>query len=683
MKVPGTNFTVNEAIDWIEFCRDQYYNYNNVPVSDLEYDFIVAATKEAVPNHPYFKSNNQPPSKRIKLKNKVNLPTKLKISNISRVFSYLPFFQAIQNWVANTQASSFAVRPNYDGVNCVLHYNKGYLIFAAICCNSDEGIDVTEYIKRIMGVPFVIPGGITCEIVGTVIMQNSVFASFAPGQFSSPYAAVRGAFTLNDYELVTDRKLDFSPWDIYFPAKNIILSEKEKNKLFAYWKFKHFDGNLTINNLEELNNFYIKLHNVKNNHVSAQLTYENVRSSGIVIAPENTSLMPSVFVPFPQENIKATATEINLQVGRQGKITRVACFDAASFENNQISSATINPYLPLNLGVGSELVVGKMGFAPFVWEATKIKNETALNITECPSCGFSLFLRKQELFCANQLCPERILAKLQHFAAVMFQGSKMQDITIKQIFSEGLLKSFTSFYEITKPALLAITNINQKTASAIYASIHKSKDAHLGTLLYALSIPGIGKFWALKIAELFNNNGSLLLTPSITAFVYIFKLKQAPAKDRSIPFYVFVMFLKWLCSSVGHQAINSLHDTGLVCLSAVDKEKHTTVNIRGKTTFPKQELEIFLNSYGYKVVPTIKSADMVICNSPRKKDTLRKKEIVSDVLLVHRLSQDVLSPKQAYLLNAKARKITLPPKIIWDLAVKNAIAMENKFSNLF
>ena len=692
MRVPGTHFTVEEAIDWIEFCRDQYYNYNNPPVSDIEYDFIVDATRAIIPSHTLFRNREEKIGSRIELKSQIHFPGQLHAVQDMQTgrFDLSKTFLALKKWMNEVSASSFSIRPVYDGIHCVLYYTRGYLTRALTCQNGLEGRNVTEHLKRVRGVPFLIPGKITCEVVGTVTMRNSQFMAFAPGQFLTPYSAIVGSLALKDYNLIEERKLDFCAWDVIVDNKKLAISEKEKITLLRYWNFQDTGSFFGITSIEDIKNLYIKLSTSRYQKNIGHPIFEDAKLGGIAVTVEdrkkqaelgyNQSVMNfSICLGFPIEAFQTTIKNVKLCVGKNGKITRHCFFSPIKFGNHQFSSAVVSPSLPLQMGVGSKIVVSKPCLVPFVANCLVIKNTTkTIDTASCPSCKSPLFYKNTELFCNNIDCQGRILAQLRHYTEVVLSGTGVDTQAIEKIYEAELVTSPADLYLIDKFTFLAIPGFGKTTANIIYAALGDSKLANLASLLYAISIPYIGRFWAKQISILLNDDGTLLLTPMITVFSCMLTLLKQKPEERVVPIGIFIKFAQWLCSQYGKQIIQDLRKAGMRVLmpGACKHSNIQLIGISGKIIFPKEELEIFLSKYGYCLASRItQRTAIIICNSGNPETTNKHAKVLPDVLLIFKLlnNHPLDIPYKAL-----SQDVILSKRLVWELAVKNAIDMEKQ-----
>ena len=134
----GTNFTLEEAIEWLEFCCNEYYNYGNSPASDAEYDHVLSCVKQFYPEHAFFtkKIRNSPNKNKTKLKNPVYSLDKAKViqDKITGAFNLDETITAVQAWLwklySKFGVTTFFCSPKCDGLTGIIYYEKGRAVQA-------------------------------------------------------------------------------------------------------------------------------------------------------------------------------------------------------------------------------------------------------------------------------------------------------------------------------------------------------------------------------------------------------------------------------------------------------------------------------------------------------------------------------------------------------------------------
>ena len=538
--VPGTNFTIDEAIDWLMFCSDQYYILGSSPVSDADYDYVCAATRAVIPEHPFFAGIRIAlnTNKKIQLKNKLYSLRQIKTAQDAKTgaCSLSETFLELDDWLTKTRTKlnddkvvCFAM-PKYSGLTVVIYYENGYLISAATSGDGLEGRDVTEHIKRIDGIPFKIPGNLDIEIRGDVIMRNSKFASYTQNEFNDARSVVAGTLNLDDYELVSDRGLDFCPWDVLLNNEEFSLCEKEKFRLLREWKFHNIGEFGEVTSIDDIKNYFIQMDNVRKTIGSDNRPIqEDSMLDGIVVTIANEKMQKklgyhnacpefSIVIKFASEVVEATVISIDWQLNRHGVFSPVAVLEPVILEGMLVFKAMLNNYARVErdcIGIGTRVLIRKAG--PVLPQIINIidKISTNNNAPEiCPSCKEPVTQQNVNLVCLNSNCKTQLFERLYHFVSIVIPiNIGLDRVFVKSLFDANLARSPADLYLITRSALIATYGIGQNKASLFLSAIEGSKKIKLAALLRSLSIPLTGEAWAKKLASLLEYDGSRLLNP--------------------------------------------------------------------------------------------------------------------------------------------------------------------------
>lgn len=143
----------------------------------------------------------------------------------------------------------------------------------------------------------------------------------------------------------------------------------------------------------------------------------------------------------------------------------------------------------------------------------------------CPCCGWHT---KQEtlnsstvLKCTNKNCTQQLIEKLSHFAsrdAMNIDG--LSSATIERFVTLGWLQSFEDIYNLKhyEFEMTQLDGFGKRSYENLIDAIEKSKNVKLENLLYALSIPNIGKNSSKIISKYFKGNYNELCDALISSF---------------------------------------------------------------------------------------------------------------------------------------------------------------------
>ena len=130
----------------------------------------------------------------------------------------------------------------------------------------------------------------------------------------------------------------------------------------------------------------------------------------------------------------------------------------------------------------------------------------------CPACGTRIEKKPGEVVarCPNVNCPAQIRGSIKHF--VSKGGMKIDglgDKLVRKLLDKGLIKDESDLYGLTRPDLLGLDNIKEKSAANLLRAIEGSKAPTLARFIYALGIRHVGEFTAALLADRFKNMEAL------------------------------------------------------------------------------------------------------------------------------------------------------------------------------
>ena len=201
---------------------------------------------------------------------------------------------------------------------------------------------------------------------------------------------------------------------------------------------------------------------------------------------------------------------------RTGVVSMTALFDSVEIGNTMVSRATLHNidfFNGLELGKGDLITVTKFNeITPGIMD-NQTRSGTYKLIDTCPSCGEKLIIKNTGtaniLFCPNENCPSRNLAKFTHFVSKNCMNIEgLSGATLEKFISLGYINDFKSIYHLSehKKELMRLDGFGAKSIQKLLDSIEKSRDVKLENFIAALGIPNIGLSAAKTISKHFNGN---------------------------------------------------------------------------------------------------------------------------------------------------------------------------------
>jgi DNA ligase (NAD+) len=198
--------------------------------------------------------------------------------------------------------------------------------------------------------------------------------------------------------------------------------------------------------------------------------------------------------------------QIDLQVGRTGRVTPVARIEPVEIAGSTVSNVTLHnqEYIEmLEVAVGDRVAVSKRGeiipAVERVIEPNDLGNKTFTYPETCPSCGSSIEKDGAHHFCRNSRCPEQVKGRIHFF--VSRNNMDIENLgpeTLNLLIEKELVKDIQDIYSFDPGKLEGVAGFGERKIRLIKEGIEKSKGRPYETVLQSIGIPEIGQ----KVIEL-------------------------------------------------------------------------------------------------------------------------------------------------------------------------------------
>lgn len=543
---------MQELIKQIEKHNKLYYQKAQPQISDAQYDGLFDELLELEKKHPQWVFDNSP-TKKVGNDNESRFPEvahQIPMLSLDKVYHFQEILSWINKNIQKTQQDlSFTLEPKIDGFSVVLYYQKGQLIHAVSRGDGQVGNDLTPNILTIPDIPKTLSLPLDFAVRGEVYMAKKDFETYNT-QMGNIYANPRN-FAAGTIRRIDSQEVAKVPLKIFFYdgfcQANSFLSAFETIKFLKENQFSLVPNLIFIGNQKD----FMPLENLASYLKDFEANRQNLEYEidGLVLkinefdARENlgyTSRHPRWALAYKFESAKHATRVLNIeiQVGRTGKITPLALLEPVFILGSTVSKATLHnqDYISsLNLGVGDEVLISKRGeIIPAVEEVVKKHSQGSFIIPSlCPSCQTPLIAKGAHQFCPSLQCPAQILEGLIYFVQILdIEGLGKE--TVKTLYEKKLVTAPAHFYALTQESFVGIEGFAQKKISLVLEGIKKSIQTPFSKLLVALGLSDIGP----KVIEILIQNGfyslSLLVQAAFkkdeTLFTSIFGLGQGAAQ---------------------------------------------------------------------------------------------------------------------------------------------------------
>jgi DNA ligase (NAD+) len=436
----------------------------------------------------------------------------------------------------------YAVELKFDGLAVNLRYEHGVLVQAATRGNGETGEDVTQNIRTLQQVPLRLrwKGGFpeVLDVRGEVYIRRDDFEALNERQrqliaqgakhektFVNPRNAAAGAVRQHDPSIAARRPLKFFAygvgevrgWDL--PATHSAVIDQLEAAGLPVNKER-----AVVHGAEGLVAFHRRIGQLRD-----QLPFD---IDGVVYKVNDRALQQrlgfvsreprwAVAHKFPAQEQMTTLLDIEVYVGRTGKLTPVAKLKPVFVGGTTVSNATLHNQDEIerkDVRIGDTVIVRRAGdVIPEVVavvadqrppDASRFELYQRLQ-GKCPACGADIEREEGEVDwrCSGGLfCPAQRKQAILHFA-----GRRAMDIEglgeklVDQLVDNGIVRTLPELYKLGVAKLCALERMAEKSATNLVENLEKSKHTTLTRFLFSLGIRHVGESTARDLAKHFGS----------------------------------------------------------------------------------------------------------------------------------------------------------------------------------
>ena len=532
---------VNEA-------RWRYYVLDAPTVSDGEFDALMRQLIELEDAFPSLRTPDSPTQQ-------VGSPpstTFAPVEHLQRLMSLDNAFsrEELDRWAQRAirelgekrlAQSGYLCELKVDGLAIDLVYQRGRLIRAATRGDGRVGEDVTANVKTIKVIPHRLSGTDvpdTLEVRGEVYFAVTDFAALneslvlsGKAPFANPRNAAAGSLRQKDPKVTASRNLGFVSHGIGvlqgFTADRLSDAydamdrwglpvsphRKLARNLAEVWERVEYFGEHRHSVEHEIDGLVVKL---DERAVQDQLG--------------STSHAPrwAIAYKYPPEEVTTKLLDINVNVGRTGRVTPFGVMEPVQVAGSTVGMATLHNASEIvrkGVLIGDTVVLRKAGdvIPEIVGPVVDLRDgtERAFRMpTHCPACGTELRPEKAgdaDLRCPNtRLCPAQLRERLFHVASREALDIEVLGYQSAQaLLDAGLLTDEGDLFGLTEEKLSKTDFFTTKSGALsangakLLANLEAAKTRPLDKFLVALSIRHIGKGVAPDVAAAFGDIDAL------------------------------------------------------------------------------------------------------------------------------------------------------------------------------
>lgn len=512
---------IDELKKKILYHNDLYYNQDNPEIEDAQYDELMRQLKKMEAENPELITKDSPTQKVggvAKREAGVLVKHDVPMLSLQDVFSAEEVETFVDNMQKELDNPEFVVEEKIDGLSLALRYVDGELKLAVTRGDGVvQGEDVTANAMQIKDIKKKLKEKLPYfEVRGEVYMTREAFSLVNEKQellgkrlFANPRNCAAGTLRQLDSKITKERNLSMFIFNLQ-KVEGIEL----KSHTQAY-EFMHKQGMKIIHSYKVCKTKEEVLQAIEEiGNRRGDLDYD---IDGAVVKINDfaqreklgaTSKVPkwAIAYKYPPEEKETKLLNIELSVGRTGRITPTAVFEPVWLCGTKVERATLHnqDFIDdLDIRIGDTIKVYKSGeIIPKVRCVIKEKrpqdSKPFIIGDACPVCNaHTIRDDKADIRCSNPHCPAQIERWIINFVgrdAMDIKGFGM--MYIKTLIENGYLKDPADIYYLHnyRDELIAKGLIGkEKNTDKLLNAIEKSKQNAPWRLLTGLGILNIGK----------------------------------------------------------------------------------------------------------------------------------------------------------------------------------------------
>lgn len=499
-----------------------YYNNDEPEISDYEYDQLMLQLKKLEADYPELVTKNSPTQMvggNARREAGVLVAHDVPMLSLQDVFSRQEVEEFVTSAIEQLDNPEFVIEEKIDGLSLALRYRDGILVQAITRGDGIiQGEDVTDNAKVIKDIKEKLKEPLPYfEIRGEVYMSREAFAKvnarqelLGLKQFANPRNCAAGTLRQLNSKVVKDRQLSMFVFNLQRVEGREFASHTE-----AY-EFMKKQGIKVIHNYQVCHTASEVMGAIDRIGASrGELPYDidgavvKLNSFAQRQALGETSKVPrwAVAYKYPPEEKETKLLNIELSVGRTGRITPTAVFEPVQLCGTRVERATLHnqDFIDgLDIRIGDTIKVFKSGeIIPKVRSVCHEKRPVGtvpfLIGDTCPVCGHKAVreVDTADIKCTNPSCTAQLENHIINFVSRDAMDIKgMGEQNIHALIEGGYIQDIADIFNLAvhRDELIAKGVIGkEKNTDKLLAAIEKAKENEPQRLVTGLGIAGIGK----------------------------------------------------------------------------------------------------------------------------------------------------------------------------------------------
>ncbi|WP_380161497.1 NAD-dependent DNA ligase LigA [Kineococcus sp. R86509] len=535
---PAARHRWEELVARIEGARFSYYVRDSSPLSDGQYDELEKELRALEDEHPQLRTPDSP----TQTVGGTFSTEFTAVDHPERMLSLDNAFSTdeLSSWAARVEkevgaGARYLCEPKIDGLAIDLVYEDGRLVRGVTRGDGRTGEDVTFNVRTIDDIPHRLRGeGVPefLEVRGEVFFHLEGFAAINAGlveagkpPFANPRNAAAGSLRQKDPRVTATRPLRMLVHGIGARRGMENDSQSGAYEKLAAWGLPTSPRVRVVDTLPEVAD-YVRYYGEHRHDVEHEIDGVVVKVDQVPLQRRlgSTSRAPrwAIAYKYPPEEVTTLLRDIQVNVGRTGRVTPFAVLEPVLVAGSTVGMATLHNADEVRrkgVLIGDTVVVRKAGdvipevLGPVVESRTGDEREFVMP-THCPECGTELAHQKADdvdIRCPNsRSCPAQLRERVFHLAGRgSFDVEALGDKAATALLEAGVITDEGDLFTLTEDDLTRVPLFTTK-AGAISANgkrllknLEERRSQPLWRVLVGLSIRHVGPTAARALADRF------------------------------------------------------------------------------------------------------------------------------------------------------------------------------------
>jgi DNA ligase (NAD+) len=537
---PAASSRHAELSDEVRGHQYRYYVLDSPTVSDADFDRMLKELEALEEQFPALRTPESPTQNVGGTFSTLFTP----VEHAERMMSLDNVFDLdeLQAWAERTERDAggpvqFICELKVDGLAINLTYEKGRLVRGATRGDGRTGEDVTSNVRTIREIPERLAGDDPPDLIevrGEIYFPGSAFADLnaslveaSKAPFANPRNAAAGSLRQKDPRITASRGLRMVVHGIGARQGFTPDSQSHAYEALKGWGLPTSERWRLVDGMDGVRE-YIAYYDEHRHDVEHEIDGVVIKVNSVAIQGRlgSTSRAPrwAIAFKYPPEEVTTKLLDIDVNVGRTGRVTPFAVLQPVKVAGSTVALATLHNAREVErkgVWIGDTVVLRKAGdvIPEVLGPVMDLRPDDAhpfVMPTDCPACGTRLAPAKEsdiDIRCPNtRSCPAQLRERVFHLAGrggfdIEVLGYKAAQALLDSgvIADEGDLFALTADQLQQSPFFVNKDGSLGSNAVKLLENLEEVKARPLWRVLVALSIRHVGPTAAQALARQFGS----------------------------------------------------------------------------------------------------------------------------------------------------------------------------------